>query len=185
MLHGIVELPFWKNSPTLAGRLLGGWTVSFVSQFQTGNSTWVGTGDDFAGVGPGSSGQSWVLNGDPGLPRGQRKFSTGAADGNYWFKTRLADGSAMFTAPASGTFNPKPFRNLVFGPGLQNHNLSVFKDLPVGEGRKLQLRLEAFNWLNHPNWNFPGLNPTVSSSFGKVQSKSSERSMQIVLRYSF
>ena len=34
--------------------------------------------------------------------------------------------------------------------GISNHNLSVLKNFGVGEGRILQLRAEAFNFLNHP-----------------------------------
>ena len=44
-------------------RLLGGWQVSGVTQFQTGTPGTVATGDDFAGVGTGSGSQFWQLNG--------------------------------------------------------------------------------------------------------------------------
>ncbi len=36
------------------------------------------------------------------------------------------------------------------GPKFQNHNLSVIKSFGVGEGKNVQLRAEAFNFLNHP-----------------------------------
>ena len=38
----------------------------------------------------------------------------------------------------------------IHGPAYQNHNLSVLKNFGAGEGRTLQLRAEAFNFLNHP-----------------------------------
>jgi hypothetical protein len=36
------------------------------------------------------------------------------------------------------------------GPMYQNHDLAVFKNLQISESKKLQVRLSAFNFLNHP-----------------------------------
>lgn len=38
----------------------------------------------------------------------------------------------------------------IHGPAYQNHNLSLIKNFGVGEGKNVQLRAEAFNFLNHP-----------------------------------
>ena len=40
------------------------------------------------------------------------------------------------------------------GGGMQNWDMSLFKNIPLGasEQRFLQLRLEAFNVFNHPNF---------------------------------
>ena len=38
----------------------------------------------------------------------------------------------------------------IHGPAFMNHNLSLLKDFPTGEGRLLELRASAFNFLNHP-----------------------------------
>jgi hypothetical protein len=40
------------------------------------------------------------------------------------------------------------------GPYYQNHNLSLLKSFSTGGNRNLQLRLEAFNFLNHANVSF-------------------------------
>jgi hypothetical protein len=40
--------------------------------------------------------------------------------------------------------------------------------------------------LNHPNWNNPETNPNnLTTTFGKITTKTSERQIQIALRYSF
>ncbi len=46
------------------------------------------------------------------------------------------------------------------GGGLQNWDMSLFKNIPLGsnEQRYIQLRLEAFNVFNHPNFNNVNLN---------------------------
>ena len=64
---------------------------------------------------------------------------------------------------------------------------SLIKDWKISkitEQFALQFRAEAFNWINHPNWGGVDSNPR-SATFGKVTSKSTERNMQLSLRYSF
>ncbi len=51
---------------------------------------------------------------------------------------------------------PLPSTNGVYrlpylrGPAYMDHDITLLKNLAVGEGRNLQLRLGAFNFLNHP-----------------------------------
>jgi hypothetical protein len=46
-------------------------------------------------------------------------------------------------------------RNILIGPGFKNFNLSLLKNVRLGEGARLQFRAEAFNVLNHPNFQVP------------------------------
>ena len=51
----------------------------------------------------------------------------------------------------------KPYtgsRGIIRGGGMQNWDMSLFKNIPIGssETRYFQLRLEAFNVFNHPNF---------------------------------
>jgi hypothetical protein len=48
----------------------------------------------------------------------------------------------------------------------------------------VQFRAEFFNFPNHPNWGGATTDPN-SAAFGKVTSKSSNREIQLSLRYSF
>ncbi|HEY7180808.1 MAG TPA: TonB-dependent receptor, partial [Blastocatellia bacterium] len=175
---------FFKEKSSFVGKVLGGWSVSGVSQFQTGTPFSVWTGDDFAGVGPGSGNQFWIINGNPVLDSGDKNFASNPSDTNYWFAVKNSDGSAIFTKPAAGTFSTQHVRNFIYGPGFQNHNLGLLKDFTIKERHTVQFRVEAFNWLNHPNWNGPDTNPT-SATFGKITDKNSERNLQFALRYSF
>ena len=43
-------------------------------------------------------------------------------------------------------------RDTLRNGGLQNWDMSVFKNIPLGERYSIQLRLEAFNVFNHPNF---------------------------------
>ena len=65
--------------------------------------------------------------------------------------------------PTIGTPN-RGTRDSLRNGGMQNWDMSLFKNIPLGasERRSIQLRLEAFNTFNHPNFNdrFTGANVT-------------------------
>ena len=183
----LYDLPFFKNHSSLSGKLLGGWQISGVTQFQTGLPCGVAEAKDYAGVGLdsnfgcGTNGQYYVVNGTPKI------IGTFGTSGQ-WFDT------SVFAKPAVRTFNTQRVRDLIYQPGFQNWNLGLFKAFPIDEQRGFQFRAEAFNFINHPNWgggsgggvNF---NPT-SSNFGKVTTKGGgvgggERNLQLSLRFYF
>ncbi len=186
-INYIWELPFFREKSTLAGKLLGGWVLSGITQMATGfpgNRGTIESTDDFAGVGTGSGRQFWDMNGDPISPSGERRFSEDIKDDNFWFRTKNADGSPIFTRPAPGTFSTTAVRNLIHDPGFQHWNFALSKHFFITERQNIQFRLEMYNFPNHPNWSGVNRNPR-SSFFGKVTSKRDERQLQLSLRYSF
>ena len=119
-------------------------------------------------------GQPWNVNGPityPGQFSGERR------------RSRHSYFSVDVSRPATATFGNQT-RNMVFGPGFHNWNISAFKNFRIGERHNLQFRAEFFNFPNHPNCNTPDFIPT-SGTFGKVTAKNSERNIQLALRYSF
>ena len=198
VINAIYELPIFKDQTRWTGKLLGGWTISAVSQMQTGTPFSIGTGDDFAGVGTGSGSQFWRVSGTPQLASGSQKFAINrTTEANYWFNIANADGTRIFTQPANGTIVTDNVRNILYNPGFQNHNLGVHKDFTIKEGHRVTFRAEAFNWLNHPDWGGPDGNPNNvvigtdgkvdlnRSTFGKVSGKGGNRELQFALRYQF
>jgi hypothetical protein len=156
--------------------------MSGTTQFQSGNPLSVSTGDDFAGVGPGSGNQLWQITGPV---RMLKMSSPNNTTPDKWFDT------SVFQKPASGTFAPRETRNQVYGPGFQSWNIAMqkaFRIIPSLETNRLLFKAEAFNFINHPNLDNPNTNPT-SSTFGKVTGKgatyASDRQMQFSLRYEF
>jgi hypothetical protein len=199
VLNYIYELPFFRDKSQWTGKLLGGWQITGVTQFQTGWPVTVGTGDDFAGIGgvgnlqdnpdDNRALQIWNVSGDPKLSRGEQQFSYSNSDQNFWFRTTNPDGTAMFTPPAAGTFTTQRNRNLIHGAGFQNWNLGIFKGFQISERHSLQFRCEMFNFINHPNWGgenggAPDTRPR-SATFGRITSKGGQRQLQLSLRYSF
>lgn len=197
VINGIYELPIFRDRNKLTGKILGGWTLSAVSQMQTGTPFSIGTGDDFAGVGTGSGAQFWRVDGDPSLSRSNQAFANNRTDPNFWFRIADASRNRIFNRPANGTIVNDKVRSILYGPGFQNHNIGIFKEFTIKERHRVVFRAEAFNFPNHPNWNNPDTNPNnvvldangkvdpVRSAFGKINGKGSNRELQFSLRYQF
>jgi hypothetical protein len=61
----------------------------------------------------------------------------------------------VFSLPAAGTIGNLG-RNSVYGPGFANVDLTLAKNTKITERMNLQLRVDAFDALNHPNYGQPG-----------------------------
>ncbi len=189
VINYVYELPFLRGNQSIAGKLLGGWQVSGVAQFQTGSPCGVGSANDYAGVGEvgtfscGNAGQFWVMSTTPKI-LGQ--FANSASSPNQYFAVTNPDGTPIFTTPPAGTFNlQKGVRDSIYGPGFQDWNVGVFKKFAINERSGFQFRAEAFDFPNHANWSAPSFNPT-SATFGKVTAKSGlVRTVQLSLRFYF
>jgi hypothetical protein len=78
-----------------------------------------------------------------------------AAGGEQWVNP------AAFNCSSPATFSGNLTRNKFYAPGYGSVDLSVFKNIPIGERLKIQLRAEMFNLLNRIN---------LSSGGGSVSS---------------
>jgi hypothetical protein len=56
-----------------------------------------------------------------------------------------------FARPQRGSYGNAP-RMVLRLPGVSNWDLALFKRFPAGKHRNVELRLEGFNVLNHPNF---------------------------------
>jgi hypothetical protein len=187
VVNFIWEMPWFRDAENkLAKHVFGGWQLSGVTQMQTGTPFSIGRGDDYLGIGS-TNGKTWNLNGAPNFTH---QFANRNAAGNYagitdyWFQP-TAGGQALATIPANGTY-PNQNRNSIdsHNPGFQNWNLAAFKTIKFTEQQGLQFRFEAFNWINHPNWGGVNTDP-LAATFGMVTGKSSQRELQLSLRYFF
>ena len=188
----IYNIPFFKDQHKLTGKTLGGWQISGTAQFQTGTPCGVGTNNDFANAGEygsfgcGSEGQFWVENGTPQINTGAFAGPVTNSSSPAYFTSKNANGTSIFTAPTSGTFNLQPgVRDSIYGPGFQDWNLALYKRFAINEKNGFQFRAEAYDFINHPNLSGENLNPT-SSQFGLITSKTTlARNLQLSLRYEF
>ncbi|MES2390311.1 MAG: carboxypeptidase regulatory-like domain-containing protein [Acidobacteriota bacterium] len=146
-LSASYKLPFKGHG--LKGGLIGGWQLStmtawhsglpFTPTFTSGVVGWYATR---ASVVPGVS------------PYAANKTLTN------WLNP------AAFKKPDPFTFGTAR-RNSLIGPGEYYSDVSVLKSFAIHEKLNLQLRMDAFNVLNHPNFGNPGANISVGT-FGTI-----------------
>ena len=94
---------------------------------------------------------------------------------------------SLFAQP-TGVRQGDTGRNQFRGPGGWNLDFSVFRVFPVGGQRRLELRVEADNILNHPVFGNPSSGIT-SGTFGQVTGLGAnsyiERQIQVGIRFQF
>lgn len=89
-----------------------------------------------------------------------------------------------FSKPAVGDGNVG--RNGVYGPGIAEGDISMFKNISFTERLKCELRAEAFNITNTPQFTNPDGNVT-DGNFGLISAtrQYSERQLQMAVRFTF
>jgi hypothetical protein len=114
--------------------------------------------------------------------------------------------TSCFAPPQPGSDGTESARFFLHGPPISNLDMSLSKVFPVGKRVKLEVRLDAFNALNHTQFN--GVNSTVSfksltdptitnlpydangnlvrnNGFGSVNGVAPPRTLQLVTRLTF
>jgi hypothetical protein len=170
-----VNAGFRPVSYILSNWQLAGIT-SFVSGAPLGVSFTTVTPIDITGTA--SQGARVVVVGNPVLPKGERTFSRHF-------------NPDVFRLPARGTFgNSAP--TILRGPGINNWDMSLTKNMPIGERLNLQFRAEAYNAFNHTQFatvdtaaRFDAAGNQVNSRLGEYLSSRAPRIMQFALRFTF
>ncbi len=173
------QLPF--DRLVHPNRLSRGWSLSGITRFASGFPvTMTNNGDNsLIGTNPNGVNNSSIdepdYSGSPlELNRNPRK------NGNNYFNTTAFSMNALGTAG-----NAK--RRFFYGPGADNYDMAVAKNLPLTESKSLLFRLEAFNVFNHTQFNGPGaIDGNIgSSTFGNAISAAPPRIMQGALKFNF
>jgi hypothetical protein len=70
------------------------------------------------------------------------------------------------------------------GPSSMSAHTTLAKSFGLGSGRRIQVRLDAFNVLNRKNYNNPNQS-TNSSNFGRITGAGGNRTFQVGARMTF
>ena len=166
----LYELPLLRGTQWYS-RLLGGWELRVMMITSTGTPFTVVTGRDNSLSGVNNDRPDVV--GDWRLPGGRARND---------LITRYFN-TAAFRANAPLTFGNSG-RNIISAPGSLNLDSSLSKSFRLTEAHRLQLRFDAFNLPNRPNFNGP--NATLTSpAFGRIQGAGSGRILQVSAKYLF
>lgn len=164
----IYDLPFGRGRafggtvPKWLDETVGGWQISGVPTWETGTPYYVNTtayGAGYATLAPAR------LLGSPALASSHVHKDSGTN-----FVYNYSDPTAAYGAFEGPLGLQLGARNNLRGPHFANLDLGLGKTFPlIGEGFKLKFRADAYNALNHPNFNLPNSNLT-STNFGRITS---------------
>jgi hypothetical protein len=167
----LYQIPDW-GFHHLPSRITKGWTFAGVTSLQTGfpiglsdsgaHSLQCSPSFEFFSCWDRPSFVSFPQTFDPRLYQTLPNAAGAKNTGNFYFDP------ASFKVEALGTIG-NAGRNFFHGPGINNTDLSFYKDTAITERYKLQLRVDLFNAFNHANFANPSGNVN-SSLFGRVTS---------------
>lgn len=172
VFSGLWRLPFGRGQHYLAGwgrttnTILGGWQLNSIYNMRSGTPVNV--------IESGEANSAAVrpnVTKNPNLSRNKRTLLA-------YFDTSAFNNQGI--GPVAG-------RNIVRGPGFINLDASLFKEFPIEEQMKLQLRFEAFNALNTPHFGNPD-GVFSDGTFGQIQRESgseANREVQIAAKFIF
>ena len=124
-----------------------------------------------------NTGQTDILGGSNDRPNVLTNPNLPNPSATEWFNT------SAFAISPYGTFGNEG-RNIVQGPGLQEWDFSLFKNIPIHESKSLQFRAEFFNVFNHANFRLPD-NDISSPTFGEISESLPGRQVQLALKFYF
>jgi hypothetical protein len=176
--NAIYSLPFKAN------RLVSGYQLSSIIQYQTGNPL------NFTAGSSGYNGLTGVVRPNQVGPVSIAKSQGLIANVTYLPASNVCPIGPTLAVPAgcnlqiqatqqlpvAGVVQPIVYtgignaqRNSGVGPGFADFDLSGEKDTKIFEGLTFKLRVDAFDLFNHPNFGQPSGN-TQSATFGQISS---------------
>ncbi len=168
----LYELPAGKgrqflNQGGVVNAVLGGWELGGIMTFETGFPVDLTTNADQVNNGEGGYDR-------PSYSGAPLKLPTTTLQG--WINP------AAYIVPNCYCYG-NVGRNTVIGPWLGNFDTNIMKRFVFREGKYLQLRFEAFNVTNHPNFAFTN-SRLGSSNFGAITGTNTPmRELQLGLKF--
>jgi hypothetical protein len=152
----------------IVGHILSGWQFAPIVSVASGIGINITSGKDNSLTGIGLDRPDYVAGTD-----------AYSADPN----SRVFLNPAAFRQNAAGTFGNLG-RDVIHGPGRINFDASLSRSFMLTERWRLEARGEAFNAINHVNYN----NPTTalnSANFGKILGAADPRILQVSMKVHF
>jgi hypothetical protein len=163
-----------------SNRLTEEWNVSGTTRFATGLPVTFYDNSDNSLIGTLGNGANNYLLDTPQYTSGSFKINTNGRNGRSAFDTSL------FSEETLGQLgNAK--RRIFYGPGINNFDLTIRKDVRLADARSLEFRVEAFNAFNHAQFYGPASvdGQIENPDFGAIVSAAAPRLMQLAAKFSF
>lgn len=165
---------------TKLNRLTSDWSFSGITRFATGFPVTLYDNSDNSLLGTlGNGVNNYLLDTPQQLP-GPLHINTNGRNGKPAFNTSL------FPKENLGQLGDAK-RRVFYGPGIENFDLTLQKNVRLTESKFLELRMEAFNAFNHAQFYGPAsVNGQVEDpNFGQTVSVAAPRLVQMVTKIYF
>jgi hypothetical protein len=157
-----------------------GWELSGITRFSSGLPvTLINYGDNSL-LGAEPNGINNYGIDEPDVAAGPLNLNRNPRNGAAYFNAGLFSENALGT-PGNAS------RRYFHGPGMENFDIALLKNLRLAESKSLQFRIEAFNIFNHVQFFGPrAVDGNISSStFGEVVSAAAPRLVQAGAKFIF
>ena len=176
------ELPLPKHQG-FVGKLTNDWSVSGITQFQSGFPIRLDTEDDTELI----ASIFFLGTEAPSLVAPFQKLNP-KNNAGFWFNpydfATAASNPKNAAVPPLGQFNNGTQRSICCGPGLQDWDFAVHKQIPISENKYFQFRAEMFNIFNHTNFYNPDGHFTDGpTEFGRITEAQDPRLVQFALKF--
>ena len=157
-----------------------GWELSGITHFSTGLPVTLVSYGDNSLLGAEPNGINNYGVDEPDFTQDPLGLNHNPRNGQPYFNASLFSDNALGTPGTSK-------RRFFSGPGLDNYDMALLKNVRLTESKSLQLRLEAFNVFNHAQFFGPqSVNGNISSAtFGQVVNSDPPRLMQLGAKFFF
>jgi len=173
------KIPFEVLCRT-SNRWTEGWEISGITHFTSGLPvTLVNYGDNSL-LGSEPNGVNNYGVDEPDYSGGALDLNHNPRNGRSYFDT------AQFSENTLGTPGTAK-RRFFYGPGMDNYDMALLKNVRLTESKSLQFRLEGFNIFNHAQFFGPqSVDGNIgSSAFGQIASADSPRLVQLGAKFFF
>jgi hypothetical protein len=162
-------------------RLTSGWTISGVTRFAAGLPVNLSEPDDRSLLGQLNTGVYGTVD-EPNYTPGPLQIANPRNEDlatltNPYFNTSLFSREALGT---TGTAN----RQFFTGPGTNNWDMALRKEVKLTESKSLEFRGEFFSVFNHAHFGNPG-GCVICSTFGFVTTATGQRIGQVAAKLYF
>lgn len=173
------ELPF-EHLFGVSNGWTKGWTISGITHFSSGFPVTLLNYGDNSLLGAEPNGINNYGVDEPQYTPGELGLNHNPRHGAPYFNTSL-----FSLQPLGQPGNAK--RRFFYGPGIDNYDMALLKNVALSESKSLQFRFEGFNVFNHAQFYGPtSVNGNINnSSFGDVVSAAPPRLMQAAVKFIF
>jgi hypothetical protein len=185
------ELPFGRgrqllNRGGVVNQILGGWNITAIQQYQSGNPLSIGTSIDSSGYLFNGGIRADLVSGQPLTVPMTGHLDVASSTGVQYLNPKaFAEPPTTPNGVVKRLGTAARYYGNIRGPYLPTEDFGLFKRFPFGEGRHIEFRADMFNLFNRARLGDP-VTTVGDPQFGQIiDVQQGPRQIQMALRLTF